>query len=122
MDFQRATQAYLWAFPLVSTASVRHGIRQDLGLDAFDIMLYENFLDTKSTWFTGNNTTIYGASVFDLAEVGPVVLEMPVGPSAGMLNDFRFRTSGLGNLGPDRSQGGKYFIVPPGYEQAPNYC
>ena len=116
MDFQRATQAYLWAFPLVSSAAIRRGLFNDLGLANYDIVLYENYLDTKSIWFTGNNTTIYGAALFDMAADGPVVVELPAAPSAGMLNDFWFRTSGIGNLGPDKSQGGKYLIIPPGYE------
>ena len=113
MDLHRATQAYMWAFPLVSSASIRRGLFNDLGLSNYDIVLYENYLDTKSIWFTGNNTTIYGAALFDMAADGPVVVELPAAPSAGMLNDFWFRTSGIGNLGPDQSEGGKYLIIPP---------
>ena len=116
MDLQRATQAYLWSFPLVSAASVKRGLFQDLDLKEYDIVLYENYLDTKSIWFTGNNVTIYGASLFNMADDGPVVVEIPPGPSAGMLNDFWWRTSGVGGLGPDKGQGGKFFIVPPGYK------
>ncbi|MCK5484471.1 MAG: DUF1254 domain-containing protein [Gemmatimonadetes bacterium] len=115
MDFQRATQAYMWALPLVSSASIRRGLRRDLGVEEYEIMLYENYLDTKSIWFTGNNTTMYGVSVFDMSEDGPVVVEIPPGPSAGMLNDFWFRTWGIGRLGPDQGNGGSFLIVPPDY-------
>ena len=116
MDFQRASQAYLWSMPLVSAASIKRGLSEDLGINEYDIVLYENYLDTKSVWFTGNNVTIYGASIFNMAEDGPVVVEIPPGPSAGMLNDFWWRTSGVGGLGPDKGDGGKFFIVPPSYE------
>ncbi|MCK5537421.1 MAG: DUF1254 domain-containing protein, partial [Bacteroidales bacterium] len=116
MDLQRATQAYIWGFPLVSSASIRRGLFEDMGMTYYDIIVYENFLDTKSIWFTGNNTTIYGVSMIDLGKDGPVVVELPKAPQAGMLNDFWFRTHGIGNLGPDKSQGGKYLIVPPNYE------
>jgi hypothetical protein len=73
MDFQRATQAYMWAFPLVSSASIRRGLFDDRGASYYDILVYQKFLDTKSIWFTGNNTTIYGAALFDMAKDGPVV-------------------------------------------------
>ena len=116
MDFQRATQAYIWGFPLVSSASIRRGLFDDIGLSYYDIILYENLLDTKSIWFTGNNTTLYGVSMINLGKDGPVVVELPKAPQAGMLNDYWFRTHGIGNLGPDKSQGGKYLIIPPGYD------
>ena len=117
MDLQRATQAYLWGFPLVSAASIRRGLFNDLGLNYNDIVLYENYLDTKSIWFTGNNTTIYGAAMIDLAKDGPIVIELPKALQAGMINDYWWRTRGIGNLGPDKGQGGKYFIVPPDYTE-----
>jgi len=116
MDFQRAAQAYLWSMPLVTAASIRLGLFRDLGVSYYDIVLYENFLDSKSIYFTGNNVTIYGAGIFDIGKDGPAVLEVPAGPSAGMLNDFWWRTSGIGNLGPDKGKGGKFLIVPPGYQ------
>ncbi len=31
IDFQRACQAYLWGFPLVSAASIRRGLFQNIG-------------------------------------------------------------------------------------------
>ncbi len=102
--------------PLVTAASIRLGLFRDLGLSYYDIPLYENFLDTKSIYFTGNNITIYCAGIFDIGKDGPVVLEVPAGPSAGVLNDFWWRTSGIGNLGPDKGKGGKFLIVPPGYQ------
>ena len=61
MDLQRACQAYMWSFPAVSFASVRVGMFRDLGLTYHDIMLYQDFLDPKSIYLTGNSTTIYGA-------------------------------------------------------------
>src|SRR6516225_6342744 len=52
MDFQRATQAYLWAFPAVSNQSIQVGLFRDLGADLNDIVVFENFLDTKSLFLT----------------------------------------------------------------------
>jgi len=114
MDFQRASQAYLWSVPAVNFASIRAGWFRDLGATYNDIILYPDFLDTKSIYLTGNNTTIYAASQIDLTD-GPVVVEVPAGPTAGMFADLWFRTSGVGRLGPDKGEGGKYLLVPPGY-------
>ncbi|HKA55819.1 MAG TPA: DUF1254 domain-containing protein [Candidatus Binatia bacterium] len=116
MDFQRACQGYMWSFPAVSFASIKAGLFRDLGATYGDIVLYQDFLDTKSIYLTGNNTTIYAASQIDLAKDGPVVVEVPAGPTAGMFADLWFETSGVGRLGPDKGNGGKYLLVPPGYQ------
>jgi hypothetical protein len=116
MDFQRACQAYMWSFPAVSFGSVRAGLFRDLGATYNDLVLWENFLDTKALVLTGNDSTIYAVSYIDLAKDGPVVVEVPAGAIAGAFSDLWFETSGLGRLGPDRGEGGKYLLVPPGYK------
>ena len=116
MDFQRACQAYMLSFPAVTFASIKAGLFRDLGATYNDTMLYQNFLDTKSIYLTGNNVTIYAASQIDLAKDGPVVVEVPAGPTAGMFADLWFETSGIGAIGPDKGNGGKYLLVPPGYK------
>jgi len=93
MDLQRASQAYMWSFPAVSVASIRAGLFRDLGATYNDIVLYENFLDPRSLWLTGNNTTIYATSQMTLKE-GPVVLEVPAGPTAGMFGDSCVHNNG----------------------------
>lgn len=117
MDLQRASQAYMWSVPAVNFASIKAGWFRDLGATYNDILLYQDFLDTKSLYLTGNNTTIYAASQIDLKN-GPVVVEVPAGPTAGMFADAWFKTYGLGRLGPDKGKGGKYLLVPPGYKGA----
>ena len=117
MDFQRATQAYLWAFPAVSNQSIQVGLFRDLGADFNDIVLFDKFLDTKSLFLTGNTTTMYALAVVNLAKDGPVVLEIPPGPTAGMVDDFWFRSvTEVGRTGPDGGKGGKFLLVPPDYK------
>ena len=119
MDFQRATQAYLWAVPAVSNQSFRVGLPRDLGAERNDIVVFDNFLDTKGLFLTGNTTTIYAVVLVDLAEDGPIVLEMPAGPTAGMVDDFWFRSvTEVGRTGPDAGKGGKFLLVPPDHEGA----
>ncbi|WP_157467967.1 hypothetical protein [Edaphobacter aggregans] len=40
----------MWSFPAVSFGSVRAGLFRDLGATYNDIVLYQNFADTKSIW------------------------------------------------------------------------
>jgi hypothetical protein len=116
MDLQRASQAYMWSFPAVSFASIKAGLLRDLGVGDMGIVLYPDFLDTKGIYLTGNSTTIYAASFIDLAKDGPVVVEVPAGPTAGAFADLWFETRGIGRIGPDKGHGGKYLLVPPGYK------
>ena len=68
MDFQRAVQAFLWAFPAVSFASIRVGAKRDLGADYNDLAIADNFVDTKGVWLTANDTTIYAFANIDLGK------------------------------------------------------
>ncbi|MGO8845732.1 MAG: DUF1254 domain-containing protein [Methylocella sp.] len=82
-----------------------------------DMIVFDNFLDTKSVFLTGNTTTIYALALADLSKDGPVVLEVPPGPTAGMVDDFWFRSiTEVGRTGPDAGKGGKFLLVSPGYK------
>ena len=52
----------------------------------------------------------------NLKETGPMVFEIPAGPTAGGLLDFWQRPfSDLGQTGPDKGKGAKYLILGPGH-------
>ena len=115
MDFQRAVQAFLWSFPAVSFESIRVGVKRDLGADLNDLIIADNFADTRGIWLTANDTTIYGMVNVDLSQ-GPIVLEVPAGPGVGLIDDFWQRAiTDFGLPGPDKGKGGKYLLLPPGY-------
>ena len=54
MDYQRAVQAYLWAYPVVSFESIRIGSKRDLGADLNDFLIADNYADPKVVWLTAN--------------------------------------------------------------------
>ena len=66
MDYQRAVQAYLWAYPAVSFESIRIGTKQDLGADYNDLVIADNYADPKGRWLTANDTTIYALTTLTL--------------------------------------------------------
>jgi hypothetical protein len=116
MDFQRAVQCYLWAYPAVSFESIRVVSKRDLGIDYLDWGIADNFVDPQSVWLTANDTTIYAYVNIDLSE-GPVVVEIPPGAIVGLLDDFWQRSlADVGLPGPDAGNGGKFLLLPPGYD------
>ncbi|RJG08356.1 DUF1254 domain-containing protein [Massilia cavernae] len=116
LDFQQATQAYLWALPLVSYAQMQNETYGTLGAKRNDLVLYTTWKD-KLGILTANATTPYIIGFAELDKSGPLVIDLPAGATAGSVTDFWQRSVvGLGQTGPDKGKGGKYLILPPGAE------
>ena len=75
MDFQRATQAYIWAVPFVAMAEWKHAHLNEIGAAENETVLYKKFKD-KLGILTANLTTPYLITFGNLPN-GPVVVEMP---------------------------------------------
>ena len=113
IDFQRACQAYLWGLPLVSIAQWQHAHETIFGADDGDFVIYTTYKD-KQGILTANVTTPYVFAFASLAD-GPMVLELQPGSNAsGILNFWQKSVMDVGAMGPDKSMGGKYLMVPPG--------
>jgi hypothetical protein len=114
LDFQRACQAYIWALPLVGFAEWQQSAAKSLGASDLDYVIYLSVED-KLGILTPNATTPYTLALPDLSKTGPLVVEVPPGPSAGAVLDFWQRPiTDTGFAGPDKGEGGKYLILPPG--------
>jgi hypothetical protein len=114
MDFQRASQAYLWGIPAVGLIEWQAAQRDVLKAKNGEMLSYLDFKE-KLGILTPNFTTPYVCSVIDTQESGPIVLELPAGLMAGMIQDVWQRVlADLGVVGPDQGKGGKYLILPPG--------
>ena len=118
MDFQRASQLYLWALPIVGFEQLRVVSESTTGaIPNRDVGVYQGYRNLL-IYFTPNVTTPYSIGVLDLSK-GPVVVEVPVGAIAGAANDFWQRIiTDIGLTGPDQGNGGKYVFVGPG-QKAP---
>jgi hypothetical protein len=113
-DFQRATQSYLWALPAVGFHGLHLSHLNTFGAKDGDVVLYVTLKD-KAGMLTPNLTTIYAMSFWNLAKQGPLVVIVPAGASAGGVLDIWQRpVTDVGQTGPDKGQGGKYLILPPG--------
>ena len=116
MDFQRACQLYLWAMPAVGFHALHLAQRDTLGVNDGDLCLYVDLKD-KAGMLTPNITTIYAFSFWNLKTQGPLVVEVPKGLSAGGVLDIWQRpVTDMGMVGPDKGEGAKYLILPPGFQ------
>jgi hypothetical protein len=117
LDFQRACQVFLRNITASSMYSFRHGLARDLGATTSrHFVVWDGPFDAHSLLLTPNSETVYGLTYLDLKEDGPTVVEAPAGV-LGFFNDMWMReVENIGPAGPDHGQGGRYLMVPPGYE------
>jgi hypothetical protein len=122
--FQRATQTYLWAMPLINTLGMKVGSEGKFGAGYNVLPIWKKRLDAKTLVTTPNSDVIYAMSYVDLGKDGPIVFEAPP-QMQGILLDFWQRPipvdggkyfGDVGLFGPDQGKGGKFLIVPPGYK------
>ncbi len=114
LDFTHAFEAFVNTFQGVNMAAIREG-NGTIGVKDNEIIVFSQLMDAKSLFLTANADTVYFVGFIDLSK-GPMVLETP--PKAlGTLDDFWWRwVIDFGAPGPDRGEGGKYLILPPGYD------
>ncbi|NKJ71355.1 DUF1214 domain-containing protein [Rhizobium leguminosarum bv. viciae] len=114
LDRSRALQAYLLAIPIVNQAGMRDSLRK-FGPDNQTNVIWESLMDSKTVALTGNDNTIYNFMWVDTSK-GPVVAEIP--PKVlGTVDDFWYKWVGdIGITGADKGEGGKYLLLPPGFE------
>ncbi|MBX3388393.1 MAG: DUF1254 domain-containing protein [Phycisphaeraceae bacterium] len=114
LDRSHAVRAFLDTMCGVSIQAAAKGLR-DAGVKDNEVMIFSDLMDSHSLFLTANADTVYAMGVLDLSK-GPMVLEVPP-RFLGTIDDHWFRwVTDIGLPGGDRGEGGKYVIVPPGYE------
>jgi hypothetical protein len=126
--FQRATQTYLWALPLINTLGMKVGSEKTFGAGYNVLPVWKKRLDANTLVTTPNCDVIYAMNYLDLGKDGAMVFEAPPGLQ-GILLDFWQRPipgpkigttlyfGDVGLPGPDGGKGGKFLILPPGYNK-----
>src|SRR4029078_2031324 len=99
----------------LATSPARQGIRDAGVKDNEGVLIISGLMDSKSLFLTANADTVYFLSNIDLSK-GPMVVETPP-DTLGLFDDLWFRwVIDFGAPGPDRGLGGKYLLLPPGYQ------
>jgi hypothetical protein len=126
MFFQRATQTYLWALPLINTLGMKTGSEKVFGAGYNVLPIWKERLDAKTLVTTPNSDVIYAMSYVDLGKDGPLAFDAPP-QLQGIFLDFWQRPiegpkiggkafyGDVGFFGPDGGKGGKFLLLPPGY-------
>jgi hypothetical protein len=114
VDLVNAVNAYTKGIHIASMEALKRGILS-FGPANEMVLIFEELMDSKALFLTANTTSVYMMSWMEL-EDEPMVIETP--PDVlGIVDDHYFKyVTDFGRLGPDKGQGGKFLILPPGYE------
>lgn len=114
LDRAHAFDALLNTYQGVNLRAAHKGFL-DIGVKDNELLIFSELMDAKSLFLTANADTVYFLGFIDLSR-GPMVFEAP--PEAlGTIDDYWWRwVIDFGAPGPDRGLGGKYLILPPGYD------
>lgn len=110
----RAIEAYKFFYPTVSMvmnfeALEKYGAEVNRGL-------LIQLTTPAQVSLTQNSDTPYGLGWIDV-EAEPVVVEVPAGPTMGVVNDTFFQyVTDLGLVGEEQGAGAKYLFVAPDYD------
>src|SRR4030095_16149805 len=120
---RRAVEAVSWGMPAVNFDLMRQAMQRDAkaGPASNKIVYWSRPFIWKNQTLTPNPDTIYVMPFFDTKEVGPVVLEIPPADGTGSLvgsvdDSWQTAIEDVGLAGVDKGKGGRYLILPPGYQ------
>ena len=125
--FERGVQSYLWALPAINMWAMKQASEARFGAGYNVLPVWKERLSAKTLVTTPNSDVIYAMGYVDLGKDGPLVIELPP-DQQGILDDFWQRpvpgptidghefAGDVGLAGPDRGEGGKYLLLPPGYK------
>ena len=116
---QRATQAAIYYMPAVVMVDFIKGTRR-IGGDINDVVYLNEPLGSDDGFLTANDVTAYSWSSLS-SEKGPIIIEVPpatdkVSYFGSILNAWSQPIEDVGPAGRDKGKGGKYLLLPPGYD------
>lgn len=85
--FERAVQSYIWALPALNMVAMKEGAEKTFGSGYNVLAIWKDRLNAKTLVTTPNSDVIYAMGFLDLAQDGPMVIEVPPGLQ-GILDDF----------------------------------
>ena len=114
IDLHNAIDAYTKGIHIASMEAMKQGILT-FGPANETVLIFEELMDSKALFLTPNTTSVYMMSWLEIGDE-PIVIETP--PDVlGIIDDHFFKyVADFGRLGPDKGQGGKFLILPPGYD------
>jgi hypothetical protein len=116
LDRSRGFVVYLDNLGAVAIHAFLAGLAAQ-GADAPNkIAIFAQLMDSQAVVLTANTSTLYAFSRTDLAKDGPTVIEVPPGMLGFLDDDWERFVGDIGVTGPDKGKGGKYLVLPAGYD------
>jgi len=116
----RAIEAVIWGMPAVNYDLMHQALVRDANGAFNQIAYWSRLPDWKIQTLTPNPDAIYFTPFINTRDAGPMVLEIPAadeGSITGTVMDaWQCALEDVGPAGMDKGAGGKYLIMPPGYQ------
>jgi hypothetical protein len=117
---QRACEAAIWGMPAVGVYDIELALQRDAGQPFGTVGYMSEPMDSRHGFLTANDVTPYVFGALTTKD-GPVVIDVPpAGDKAeyfGTIVDaWQVPLADVGPSGSDEGKGGKYLILPPGYD------
>jgi hypothetical protein len=121
VKYQRAFEAVMWAVPAVAIRGFLHG-GESLGVKDNEIIAFSKPATPHVELLTANNQVPYIFAYTDL-QTGPVVVDVPAATEDASLygqivDAWQVTVADVGPSGEDKGKGGKYLLLPAGYDKA----
>ena len=116
-DFSFATTIAFWAQPFMESALINEVISRDFEVENNTAFIFDQRIQPGQEMpLTPNKSVVYMWSIIDLSEGGPIVIEVAPNVLGAFWDMWQRGTEDPGIIGPDQGQGGRYLVLPPGYQ------
>src|SRR5262245_59339454 len=112
----RAIEVYLTQMMPVSEIAAREGLRAFGSTTPQQVVIWEDLMDAGTVLLTANTETVYAITHLDPKKDGPTVVEAPPKMLGFLQSGVQRYLMDIGPLGPDEAKGGKFLVLPPGYQ------
>ena len=116
----RACEAAIWGLPAVAVYDIELALQRDAGAKPGTIGYMTAPMDSRHGFLTANDVTPYVFAGMPLNGEPHVIEVPPVGDKAqlfgSILNAWQRPLVDVGPSGEDAGKGGRYLILPPGYD------
>ena len=120
MIHRRGVEAAVWGMPIEGTRGLLLAARKDLGADWNDVVYFSKPMESRHGFLTANNVVPYLCAAMNTTD-GPIVVEVPGASDkakffGSMVDAWDYPFVDVGPAGGDKGNGGKFLLLPPGYE------
>jgi hypothetical protein len=115
-----AVEAAIWGMPIVNFDVMRQAYFRDANAKYGDIIFWSKPGSWKLQCLTPNTSVRYAFSFINTSQEGPVVVDLPATGDASLMGTivdaWQVPVTDVGLAGEDQGKGGKYLLLPPGYQ------